>query len=82
MFGHTDPATGKEVAPQLELVRLAIPRRVYTSAHLRFVAESVIDIYRKRDALRGLRIVHAAPYLRHFTAGLGELPAQPVGVRS
>jgi tryptophanase len=82
MFGHTDPATGKEVGPQLELVRLAIPRRVYTSAHLRFVAESVIDIHRKRDSLRGLRIVRAAPYLRHFTAGLGELPARPVEVRS
>ena len=78
MFGHADPATGIESAPALELVRLAIPRRVYTSAHLRYVAESVIQIYREREALRGLRIRHAAPYLRHFTADLEEVPPKPV----
>ena len=78
MFGHADPATGIETSPVLELVRLAIPRRVYTSAHLRFVAESVIRIYRERETLRGLRIRHAAPYLRHFTADLEEVPPRPV----
>ena len=78
MFGHADPATGQEAGPALELVRLAIPRRVYTSAHLRYVAESVIQIYKDREALRGLRIRHAAPYLRHFTADLEEVPPKPV----
>jgi tryptophanase len=78
MFGHADPATGVESAPALELVRLAIPRRVYTSAHLRYVAESVIQIHRDRESLRGLRIRHAAPYLRHFTAELEEVPPRPV----
>lgn len=78
MFGHADPATGAETAPALELVRLAVPRRVYTSAHLRYVAESVIQIFRDRESLRGLRIRHAAPYLRHFTADLEEVPPKPV----
>jgi tryptophanase len=82
MFAHRDPASGREVAPALELVRLAVPRRVYTSAHLRYVADSVIAIHRQREALRGLRITHAAPYLRHFTAALEELPARPAAVTS
>ena len=82
MFAHHDPASGREVGPALELVRLAVPRRVYTSAHLRYVADSVIAIHRQREALRGLCITHAAPYLRHFTAALEELPARPAAVTS
>jgi tryptophanase len=83
MFGHKDPKTGKDVYPQLELVRLAVPRRVYTTEHMRYVADSVIDLYRHRDRLNGLRITHEAPVLRHFTARLeeivrGEAPA-PTG---
>jgi tryptophanase len=78
MFGHTDPKTGKEVYPELELVRLAVPRRVYTEAQLGYVADSVIEIYKKRDQLRGLRIVHGAPFLRHFTATLEEVSTTEV----
>jgi tryptophanase len=77
MFGHRDPATGKDVFPRLELVRLAIPRRVYTTEHIRYVAESVIQIYREADRLRGLRITYEAPTLRHFTARLEELSGAP-----
>ncbi len=73
MFGHKDPATGREVFPRLDLVRLAIPRRVYTSEQMRYVAQSVIEIHRKRDTLRGLRLEYEAPVLRHFTARLREL---------
>jgi len=73
MFGHKDPKTGKDVYPQLELVRLAVPRRVYTTEHMRYVADSVIDLYRHRDRLSGLRITHEAPVLRHFTARLEEI---------
>ena len=74
MFGHDDPTTGALVAPPLELVRLAVPRRVYTEAQLEFVAQSVIDVHRNRERLRGLRITHSAPFLRHFSATLEELP--------
>jgi len=73
MFGHKDPKTGKDVYPALELVRLAVPRRVYTTEHMRFVADSVIELFRHRERLNGLRITHEAPVLRHFTARLEEI---------
>ena len=75
MFGSRDPKTGEPVYPRLELVRLAIPRRVYTNDHLRYVAESVAQLFRERDRLRGLRITWEAPTLRHFTVRLEELDA-------
>ena len=78
MFGHRDPQTGEEVFPRLELVRMAIPRRVYTTEHMRFVAESVTELYRDRGRLRGLRITYEAPTLRHFTARLEEIREAPV----
>jgi tyrosine phenol-lyase len=78
MFGHRDAATGEMVFPRLELVRLAIPRRVYTTEHMRYVAESVIDLYRRREHMKGLRITYEAPTLRHFTARLEELAEAPV----
>jgi tryptophanase len=73
MFGHRDPASGEAVYPRLDLVRLAIPRRVYTTEHMRYVGQSVIQLHRERDRLKGLRITYEAPTLRHFTARLEEL---------
>jgi tyrosine phenol-lyase len=73
MFGQKTDKGKTEVFPKLELVRLAIPRRVYTASHLRFVAESLIDLHKNRDKVRGLRIVRESPFLRHFTARLEEL---------
>ncbi len=67
MFGKKD-ALGKFVASQMELVRLAIPRRVYTQSHIDYVIEVVIDAYRGRKNLPGYRMVYEAPMLRHFTA--------------
>lgn len=72
MFGEKDEQ-GHEKYPELELVRLAIPRRVYTSRHLEYVAEAVIEIYQHRERVKGLRLVHEAPLLRHFTALLEEM---------
>jgi len=72
MFGRVDPETGAAVWPELELVRLAIPRRVYTNTHLEYVAEVIEALYRNRDAIRGLRLVHAPQVLRHFTARFEE----------
>ena len=59
--------------PPLELVRLAIPRRVYTQSHIDYVVEAVAEVYRQRETLRGLRIVDASPTLRHFTAKFAEI---------
>ena len=73
MFGEKDPETGIEKYPELELVRLAIPRRVYTSMHMNYVAESIIEIFKNRDKIKGMKIIHQAPILRHFTARLEEL---------
>jgi len=68
MFAKQDPATGATRYAALELVRLAIPRRVYTQSHLDYVAEVIGEVYRQREAIRGVKIVWEAPLLRHFTA--------------
>jgi tyrosine phenol-lyase len=68
MFGKTDPATGKEILPALDLVRLAVPRRVYSNEQLDYVADVVVEMFHKRAEVSGLRIIHQAPRLRHFTA--------------
>jgi tryptophanase len=52
----------------LELLRLAIPRRVYTQSHMDYVVECVGEVFAKRDAIRGVRIVQEPLMLRHFTA--------------
>ncbi len=77
MFAQPDEKTGEMVYPKLELVRLAVPRRVYTTEHMRYVAESVIELFRDREKLRGLRVTYEAPVLRHFTARLEELAPEP-----
>ena len=68
MFGKTDSATGKFVPATLEMVRLAIPRRVYTKSHIDYVIECVGNVFSQRDKLKGMRIVYEPPMLRHFTA--------------
>jgi len=60
--------TGEEFKPKLELVRLTIPRRVYTQAHLDIVAYSVIDLYNNRHNAKGLKMVYEPEYLRFFQA--------------
>ncbi len=68
MFAHPDPESGAMVYPDLELVRLAIPRRVYTQSHMDYVAETLIEIAAEPQALRGYRMTYAPELLRHFTA--------------
>ena len=77
MFGKKDPASGRTIHPELELVRLAIPRRVYTNMQITYVAESIIDVFRRRDEIAGLRMTYEAPVLRHFTARFEESQPQP-----
>ncbi|MEG6521755.1 tyrosine phenol-lyase [Desulfotomaculum sp. 1211_IL3151] len=60
--------TGEHYYPKLELVRLTIPRRVYTYAHMDVVAEAVIELYKMRDTIPGLKMVYEPPVLRFFTA--------------
>lgn len=63
-----DPETGLNRRPNLELVRLTIPRRVYTQAHMDVIAESIANLYARRTDIQGLRMVHEPQYLRFFQA--------------
>jgi tryptophanase len=73
MFGKKDPKTGVEVPAAMELVRLALPRRVYTRSHLDYVADAIVAVWGRRESVRGLRITYEAPFLRHFTARFAEM---------
>jgi tyrosine phenol-lyase len=68
-----DPRTGDHVRPALELVRLTIPRRVYTNLHMDVVAESCIALYEHREKISGLRMVYEPESLRFFQARFEEL---------
>ncbi len=57
-------------AAKMELVRLAIPRRVYTQSHIDYVVEIILKVYERRAQIKGLRLTYEAPFLRHFTAHL------------
>ncbi len=67
MFGKYDDK-GKLIPADMELVRLAIPRRVYTQSHIDFVAEVLIEINKNKDKIRGVKIIEEPKFLRHFTA--------------
>ena len=56
---------------QMDLVRLAIPRRVYTQSHIDYVIEVILAVWKRRDKISGMRLTYEAPFLRHFTAHLG-----------
>ncbi len=68
MFGQTDPKSGQFKPAKLEMLRLAIPRRVYTQSHMDYVVECIEEVFRKREAIKGLRMVNEPPVLKHFTA--------------
>ncbi|AJQ28962.1 tyrosine phenol-lyase [Pelosinus fermentans] len=63
-----DAKTGNHYYPKLELVRLTIPRRVYSYAHMDVVADSVIELYQNRNQIAGLEMIYEPPVLRFFTA--------------
>ncbi|RLI14307.1 tyrosine phenol-lyase, partial [Candidatus Bathyarchaeota archaeon] len=73
-FGKIDEKTGEFIPARMELMRLAIPRRTYTDNHLRYVAECLIRLYKKRERIKGLKKVYAPKLLGHFTARF-----EPVG---
>ena len=61
----------------MDLVRLAIPRRVYTQSHIDYVIEVILEVWERREQIQGMRLTYEAPFLRHFTAHL-----EPVEVRA
>lgn len=69
MFGKYD-ADNQFVPAQMELVRLAVPRRVYTQSHIDYVSEVIINVFNNRNEIKGLEITEETPLLRHFTAKL------------
>ena len=74
ILADRDPFTHKNRYPELELVRLAIPRRTYSLNHMRYIAAVIKNIYDTRDeAKRGYRIIDEAPIMRHFTVKLEKL---------
>ncbi len=74
LMADRDPETGENRYPDLELMRLAIPRRTYTNDHMKYVAASIINVYERRDKIKhGFRIIKEAPILRHFTVKLDRI---------
>ena len=69
-----DSKTGDNIFPKLELVRLTIPRRVYTNTHMEYTANSIINLYEKRDIIPGLKMVFEPKHLRFFQARFEQLP--------
>ncbi|NUL82856.1 MAG: tryptophanase [Armatimonadetes bacterium] len=74
MFGKPDPATGRETPANRELVRLAIPRRVYTQSHVDYTVEAILAVYERRSELKGYRIAQQPEFLRHFSAWFEPIP--------
>ena len=63
-------------AAKMDLVRLAIPRRVYTQSHIDYVVEVILEVWKKREQIHGMKLTYEAPFLRHFTAKLEPEPAE------
>jgi tyrosine phenol-lyase len=72
MFGKYDE-NKKFIPAAMELVRLAIPRRAYTQSHIDYVIEVILEVYAKRNEMRGFKILYEPPFLRHFTVKLERL---------
>lgn len=68
MHAERHSETGEEIPSAMDLVRLAIPHRVYTQSHIDYVVEAILQVYERRDSIRGYRILSQPKFLRHFTA--------------
>ncbi len=75
IMADRDPETRKNRYPELELLRLAIPRRVYTDNHMKYIAAATKNVFDRRNQIKsGLKIISEAPILRHFTVELERIP--------
>jgi len=72
-FAEKDQESGEFIYPELDLLRLAIPRRVYTNSHMQYVARHIIDLYKRNDSLKGFKMVYQPPVARHFSCRLEPL---------
>jgi tryptophanase len=68
MHAEKDAESGAEIPSPMDLVRLAIPHRVYTQSHIDYVIEAILRVYQRRDSIHGFRIISQPKFLRHFTA--------------
>ncbi|HXF41628.1 MAG TPA: tryptophanase [Blastocatellia bacterium] len=80
MLAHRNDDGAEEKPAAMELVRLAIPHRVYTQSHIDYVIEAILQVHERRESIAGYRIVHQPPFLRHFSARF-EPYAEAYGVR-
>jgi tryptophanase len=77
ILADRDPITRENRYPDLELLRLAIPRRVYTNNHIDYIAATLANVYQRKDAIKtGMRITREAPIMRHFTVELERVQAE------
>jgi len=81
MFGKTDKKTNMEIPHKYDLVRLALPRRVYSQSHYDYIIEAIENVYRKRKSVNGYRIVSQSPRLRHFTCRFNPVDERAVSGR-
>jgi tryptophanase len=79
MHAEKNPETGAEMPSAMDLVRLAIPHRVYTQSHIDYVVEAILAVYERRESIPGYRIISQPKFLRHFTARFEPLP-KPIDV--
>ncbi len=80
MFGGTDPVTGEKLKAPRELVRMAVPRRVYTNSHLDYVGDIAAKITGRKESLKGYKITYQSRFLRHFTCKLESISTRNVEV--
>ena len=82
MFGDADPETGEEMFAPRELVRMALPRRVYTNSHLDYIADVAARIVDRKQQIPGYEIIRQSEFLRHFTCDFAVASKKTVGVES
>ena len=80
MFGGTDPITGEKITAKKELVRMALPRRVYTNSHIDYLGEVAQRIVANKDRMAGFKISRQAEFLRHFTVELEQLKSEKIEI--